>query len=263
MGKLTKFFRMRAARELARQMAEKKCIEKAVHSSSDGLPVLIVSFNNGTYVKNTVSQLNRRNLFPVVIDNASSSRETLDILRDLESRGLAAVAYSQKNIGHMVGFMDPVYRLLPHYFGYTDPDLQFNDGLPDDFIATLKNLTVEFQTYKAGFALTLDCGRLADVCYRFSGKYPFVFDKPSSIRETEERHWRARLQHALEVYAAPIDTTFAIYNKGNYFGDFVNAVRVAGNFSAIHYPWFEELDIVGNEERELYRKTNQFGMTIR
>lgn len=58
------------------------------------------------------------------------------------------------------------------------------------------------------------------------------------------------------MYASPIDTTFAVYRKQNYFGDFHNAIRVAGDYSAIHLPWFIELDLMNDADRDIYNKSN-------
>ena len=72
----------------------------------------------------------------------------------------------------------------------------------------------------------------------------------------ETHFWTKPLKHeSLEVYAAAIDTTFAVYNKrnDNYCGGKgkENSVRVAGNFTAIHYPWIEK-DPMPKSEEDFY-----------
>jgi len=86
---------------------------------------------------------------------------------------------------------------------------------------------------------------------------PIYFEKTLSIKEFESRYWVNRLQHdALELYASQIDTTFAVYRKQNYIGNFHSGIRVAGNFSAIHLPWFKELDLLTGEDKTEYKKKN-------
>jgi hypothetical protein len=64
----------------------------------------------------------------------------------------------------------------------------------------------------------------------------------------------------LEVYAAPVDTTFAVYQK-KYFlnGDFARGVRVAGNFSTCHLPWYSHLELLSDAEQVTYLKYKKVG----
>jgi hypothetical protein len=87
---------------------------------------------------------------------------------------------------------------------------------------------------------------------------PFVFQKSYTIQEWESQFWRRRLPHeSLEIYAERIDTTFAVYRKSNYRNDFYDAVRVAGDYSAIHLPWFPKLDIMTDAQRRQYLKKSK------
>jgi hypothetical protein len=224
----------------------------------DEVPVIVVSYNNGIYVRNIVSQLNQFEITPIIIDNNSSSGKTTEILNQLENSDMAYIVRSRKNHGHMVGFLKPVYDLLPETFCYTDPDLQLNEKLPKDFITTLAQLTLEFPVFKAGFALSLHGhGPLKDIKFHSCHRQPIYYEKHLSIEEFEARYWINRLKHdELELYAAPIDTTFSLYRKSNYRGDFHNAIRVAGDYSAIHLPWFKDLDFMSEEDRTAYESRN-------
>jgi hypothetical protein len=224
----------------------------------DGIPTIIISYNNGTYVRNITTQLNSYNITPIIIDNNSSSDVTQEILYSLEKNGLAYIARSRKNHGHMVGFLKPIYNLLPEIFCYTDPDISLNKNLPDDFLSKLSDLTVEFQVFKAGFALSLQGnGPLKDLKFHSCHYRPIYYEADLSIREFEARYWMLRLAHVdLDVYAAPIDTTFALYRKSNYIGNFYTGVRVAGDYSAVHLPWFKEADTLSEVERSNYKKTS-------
>jgi len=233
-------------------------IKKIVPDITD-IPVIVISYNNGVYVHNICEQLNSLNIKPIIIDNNSNDNKTLKTLKNLSETGNAFVTYSDYNFGHEVGFIEPVYELLPDVFAYTDPDLQLNDMLPKNFLNLLAGLTDQYSTYKAGFALSLDIEMpLKETKFHSLHYKPVFFEKNLSIREFESKYWTFKLDNnEFEIYAAPIDTTFAVYRKKNYMGDFHHAIRVAGNFSAIHLPWFDNIDLLNNNDKTAYLKNNK------
>jgi len=228
------------------------------YSSSDSIPVILISYNNGVYVKNSCEQLEALNCKPIIIDNASTDASTQHVLSEMQETNLAHVIKSKANFGHMVGFIEEVYEVLPEIFAYSDPDLQFNPNLPPNFLETLSDLTNEYNVYKAGFALPTDIGEpLIDNEVTVHRVFPFDFLEKRTIDAWESVFWRFKLQHAsLDIYAATIDTTFAVYRKSNFSGNFEDAVRVAGCYSALHLPWFVNLDLFDQKNRERYKSGN-------
>lgn len=225
----------------------------------DKIPVILISYNNARYLEFSIQQYQKFNLKPIVIDNASSDLVTRELLAKFDSDKSAIVVRSNHNFGHMVGFSTPVYDELPIYFAYSDPDLLFNPELPPDFMQVLSKLTDHFQVFKAGFALGIDgIGKLKENRTWKKVKSPIPFEKNYSIKEWESRFWAIRVQHPeLEIYAAPIDTTFAVYNKSNFCFDYMSAVRVAGKFTSVHLPWFEDLDIMTDDDLARYKIQNK------
>lgn len=226
-----------------------------------GIPLLVVSYNNGIYVANTVSQMTRLGITPIIIDNASTDPQTKNILSEIQKQGAAQIVYSRKNHGHLVGFMEPLYQALPDFFAYTDPDLQLHPEIPRNFMDILENLTHEYDAYKVGCALQLEYKGVrahAENRYGISVRKPFAFRESYDVQKWEEQFWKKKISHPeLEIYAAPIDTTLAVYNKRMYRGNFIfNSLRVAGCFSAIHLPWFPEVDIMTDAQRAAYLKDN-------
>jgi len=267
MNKLTRFLNLRAARNIAAQITAADAVNKAISRSKHKIPVLIVSFNNSIYLRNMVAQLNQREVIPIVIDNHSTDPNTIALLQELE-KGSAVVIRSKRNLGHLVGFLDPVYKILPEVFAYTDPDLQFHPQLPGNFLEELAELTALYHCYKAGMALDISSfGEIKQLKSSTTRKYPFRFYKEHDVLDWEQQFWQMPLKHdRLEVYAAAIDTTFAVYRKSNYHsGDFSRGVRVAGNFAACHLPWFPQVDIISNEERANYigTKNSDTGIWVR
>lgn len=222
-------------------------------------PVIIICYNNGVYAENLARQFNKFNIKPIIIDNNSSDNGTIETLKRLFNDEIAYVAYSDKNFGHFVGLLDPIYQQLPTYFAYTDPDLNLNKNLPKTFIQDLIQLTQEYDVYKAGFALDLlDSEEVINVSQSISHTKPFYYQNDFSVREFEAQFWRLPIKHnKLEVYYAPIDSTFAVYNKNNYKGSFYDALRVAGDYSAIHLPWFPNLDIMNEKQKQAYLNSDR------
>ncbi len=257
--------RLKKFRSILRNIALKyKCkhittqLSGILSSITETIPVFVISYNNGTYVNNITTQLNNFNIKPIIFDNHTICKKSLKILNNLKSQSKAHVIFSKYNFGHMIGFLQPIYNLFPETFAYTDPDLQLNKKLPANFLEILSELTTEFSVYKAGFALSLHGhGTLKDTKLHCLHSHPIQYDEHLSIEEFELRYWVYQLKHdTLELYAAPVDTTFALYRKSNYIGDFYHSIRVAGNFSAIHLPWFKELELLSEDDKISYLQKN-------
>jgi hypothetical protein len=69
-----------------------------------------------------------------------------------------------------------------------------------------------------------------------------------SITEWESQFWHHRIHDdAFELYQAAIDTTFVLLTKNASNPGL--SIRVAGDFTARHSPWYPKNDIVDDEER--------------
>lgn len=228
------------------------------HDNRDQIPVFIVCYNNGVHVLNMVKQLNKYKITPIIINNCSTDIETLLTLNKIIDSSFAHVIHSKKNFGHLIGFMDSIYALLPEVFAYTDPDLQLNNNLPHDFLWQLSAITEKYSVYKAGFALTLlDSEQMIDNHHTKIKFRPFTFKKEFNVTEWEKRFWRFKLSNPdYDLFQADIDTTFAVYRKSNFTGNFFDAIRVAGNFEAIHLPWYPNLDLIDSSQKKIYTHKN-------
>src|SRR5262245_15905226 len=226
------------------------------------IPVFVPCFNNPTYVRNMVTQLTRLGFADVVlIDNASTYPALLSYL-EAPGENVSVVRKTQ-NSGPRDVFQDPrSLALLPQYFCLTDPDLEFNPALPDDFLSELIELTDRFKVGKAGFSLDIFDRQLmvdADVlidgkCYKIWDWEAQFWDKPLTWKEGGN-----------PVFKAPIDTTFALYNKA-YFDPtgycYLEAVRVGGNFTCRHLPWYRDSGVPAEEEA-YYRASTKFSHYLR
>jgi peptidoglycan/xylan/chitin deacetylase (PgdA/CDA1 family)/SAM-dependent methyltransferase len=220
------------------------------------IPLLIPTFNNVTYLRGMIAQLRTRGLQNlIVVDNASSAADMQELLSSIAAT--AKVVRLSENLGPRHAFLsEAAFRWLPDIFCLTDPDLAFHPDLPGEFLEELVDLTERFRVGKAGFAL--------DIADRSALLDEPVFDidgKSYRIWEWEEQFWQEEIgvtRGGDPVYRAPIDTTFAVYNK-NYF-DLerpLQAVRVAGNYTCRHLPWYKDCGIP-TAEAETYRATQKF-----
>ena len=234
-------------------------VRAALAHLTDEIPCFIVCYNNASHVEQMVAQLNSMGISPIILDNASTCAQT-NVLLDAMHQNHCYVVQVGRNLRHKVGFLPGIFECMPEVFAYTDPDLSFDQQLPRDFLQTLRSLSLEYGVFKAGCALTLDADEInkqLTISRYKSGSRPY--ERTYSVLDWESRYWRFKLQRAddLEVYAAPLDTTFAVYNKGNYRGSFMDAVRIAGDYAATHLPWYPRLDNMSVSERAAYLKSNK------
>lgn len=198
------------------------------------IPVIIVCYNNGFYVRSMVQQLVELGVSDiVVIDNKSDDKSTINLLRSLD-QSVAQVLWMDKNYGHLVFYRPEIWNRFPDVFAVTDPDLKLGENMPRDFLYQLADLTYDLGVFKAGVALDIQTN-----AHDFYGPHPLM---PEPTPERECKNWTTRIPHErLIVYDADVDTTMAVYNKmffkGRHFGG--GSVRVAGSFTALHLPWYK------------------------
>ncbi len=214
------------------------------------IPILIPVFNNPTYARNMLRQLSALGMRNVcLVDNGSSSPAMLGFLEAAEED--AAVIRTGRNLGPRQVVLEPDhFQHLPEIFCVTDPDLELNPALPRNFLSSLIRLTNELQIGKAGLALRID-----DAAAMHPGRFT-INGSSYHATEWEAQYWSTQvgaLYDGSPVYKAAIDTTFAVYNKRYFKADsFFDAVRVAGNYTCRHLPWYRE-SIVGEQELATYR----------
>ncbi|BCZ79390.1 hypothetical protein PTKU64_30650 [Paraburkholderia terrae] len=219
------------------------------------VPVIIPTFNNVTHLRQIIPQLRgigMRNL--IVVDNASSAPDMLSCLDELQHE--ITVVRLNHNAGPRAIFQMPAnFTHLPDIFCITDPDLQFNDDLPREFLFELIEATEHFRVGKAGFALDISQPELIK-----QGRFPYN-GKEYTICEWESHFWQHQIGATAAgdpIFNAPIDTTFAVYNK-RYFSPNQNicGVRFAGRYTARHLPWYKHSGM-SVEEETFYRQNQKW-----
>lgn len=202
------------------------------------LPIIIISYNNIKYVINTINQL--ININPLlkqnitIMDNNSDDVECCKFLDNTELN----VIRNKDNLGPWVEKYPEVYDSLPDKYIITDPDLQFNNNLPHNFIDIMSNLSDKYKCQRLGVALDIsDYDKMYDITY-FGGQTIYGWEKP---------FWKTKLDNPdYELYKAETDTTFCLVNK-QYTNKY--NIRIAGNFTAKHLPWYNNNHIYNVYER--------------
>ena len=209
------------------------------------VPVVINSFNQPTYLLRMIAKLVANDFRDFwIIDQASTTSETRDALRLIESSASCRVFRLRENSGPHWFFRSELFDLVGNVFVYTDADLEFRHPLSGNFLSRLLTLTSRYKVGKAGCALDLsDAEHFVDRTTTFQGR-------DYSIQEWEERFWTRALEPG--VYDAIIDTTFALYNKAFFQrSSFLKAVRVAEGWTVRHLPWYRDRK-VSDAEWEAY-----------
>ena len=206
------------------------------------IPIIIICFNNYKYVDNTIKQLLKVDptlkSFLIIMDNASNDPLTCDYLKITDIR----VIFNTINNGPWITSTQNshVYNEMPNKFIITDPDFKFNTKLPTNFVEIMLNLSEKYNTSKIGFAISLENRKQM---------YPGIYHG-KTIYEHELQFWQNKINDPkYKLYSALLDTTFCLINKtllqDNLSG---NHIRIAGDFTAVHLPFYIENPILTKDE---------------
>ena len=223
------------------------------------IPIYIPVFNNPTYTRNMVRQLNEleyENI--VIIDNASSFPPMVEMLAEMEKQ-IKIIRLPENRGPHFIIRDVSFYNELPNFFCLTDPDIEFSNEMTHNFLNILKDISIEHSAGKVGLALKIpDEEELSEKFINLDGKRWRVID-------WEQQFWRERIgktDAGDEIYSTTIDTTFALYNK-KYFdiNDRYKGLRVAGRFTSKHLGSYKK-SIVPQAELDFYRKNSRYSYFI-
>ena len=192
------------------------------------IPIIIICYNNYIYVKNILDQLIKINEKYIeniiIINNNSNCLKTIDFLNNTKIKVI-----SNDNNGPWISEYNNkhIYDILPDKFILTDPDLELNSNLPENFIEIMIELSNKYNPKKIGFSIKIDD----------------INEMNENIHiEHEKDFWKNKiLDDNYELYQAAIDTTFCLINKKgleNY------NIRIAGNFTCRHLPWYKNNNLL-------------------
>jgi hypothetical protein len=216
-----------------------------------GIPIIIPCFNNYIYVENTIKQLEQINpeltKSVIILNNSSTDTRTIEYFANLS--GIKII--NNPNNGPWISpTKNPhIYRILPEKFIITDPDLEFNKDLPKDFINILSELSDQYKITRIGFAIRIDD---FDLMYQ-DPDYLFGLNIFQWENQNYNPDVKIHEEHRYQLYRTGIDTTFCLVNK-KYIED-NSCIRVGGNFTCRHLPFYIRDDLLNTYQKYLYWST--------
>ena len=198
------------------------------------IPVFIVNRNRHASLMALVDWLlaagTRR---VVVLDNASDYPPLLRYYDQLPEG--AKVMRLEQNHGPYVLWEQRVHEVLDTPYVLTDSDVVPADFCPSDLIGALLATLLRWpDAKKVGPALRID-------------DLPDAYVDADTVRKWESQFWERPV--APGVFAAPIDTTFALYPARSAFSNEACNLRLGHPYVAVHTPWYAEEATLGEEER--------------
>jgi hypothetical protein len=207
------------------------------------IPVVINNFNRLTTTKKLADDLSNLGYTNIhILDNNSSYAPLLEWygrcsykVKRLDSNQEFLSLY---NSGYINEFIKEPWVV------YTDCDIELNKDTPNDFVGQIIRFTEKYNKSKGGLALKID--DLPDNPYA------------EHYGNWERRYWTKELEK--DVYEADIDTTFCVIKPGQPFD--YQALRVAGNMTARHVPWYTDFSNL-DEEEKYYLETSSDGSSYK
>jgi hypothetical protein len=199
------------------------------------IPVIIVNYNRLTSVISMVETLRSWEVEKIIIlDNESSYPPLLDWYKTVDF----PVHPVMENLGHLApwfsGFVD---RYDTRYYAVTDPDLDLS-AIPKDGIGRLiRGLELRPDVQKCGFGIEID-------------DLPDGFPLKKEVQDWEAPFWQKPWGDG--YYEAPVDTTFAVYEKGRPTDHSlmnIPCLRTDSPYLVRHLPWYLTPETVTDEDR--------------
>ena len=169
----------------------------------------------------------------VILDNASDYPPLLAYYAELPPGAKALLL--PENHGPYVLWQQGVHKVLDTPYVVTDSDVVPAGFCPQDLIgALLAQLQRHPDARKVGTALRID-------------NLPDSYGEADTVRKWESQFWEHPV--APGVFAAPVDTTFAIYPAFGEFSNDAGNLRLGHPYIAEHTPWYVDEAALSDEER--------------
>lgn len=245
-------------KRLKRVTRKKRTLRKKVYKggSTSEIPIFIICWNQYTYVKSMVEQLQKLNLDTkiFIIDNKSTYEPLVKYLANINGKNGVEILYQPENYGHTVYERPDIYERGGDMYIVTDPDLTLNPNMPKNFREIMAKISETHKANKVGVAL--DITNNIDVSKKLDGKPGTTF------ATNEAKYWTDSINDPkYKLYRAPIDSTFALINKKyRMLGSMENSIRIGGDFTAVHRPWtinYEKDLLPGEIDFYLNNKNNK------
>ncbi len=203
------------------------------------IPVVINNYNRIICLRKLIDWLEKAGMKNIyIIDNNSSYPELLEYYQKTSH----TVIQMNANIGYK-SIWDTIihlwFRGLPYI--YTDPDILPIEECPLNAVRYFQELLVKYPAYtKVGFGLKID-----DI--------PDYYPNKEDVIQWESKFWEKQISE--NIFQADIDTTFALYKPMTKNQQWGKTLRTSGKYMARHLPWYENPEVLSEEEIHYRMKT--------
>ena len=198
------------------------------------IPVFIINRNRLGALRRLVDWLMTAGTRRVVIMDNASDYEPLLRYYDALPDGVKLLRLTE-NFGPYVLWQQGVHKVLDTPYVVTDSDVVPADFCPPDLIETLARQLQRWpDAKKVGMALRID-------------DLPDSYGEVDTVRKWESQFWEHPV--APGVFAAPVDTTFAVYPAHGEFSNEPCNLRLGYPYIAEHTPWYVDEAALSEEER--------------
>ena len=197
------------------------------------IPVFIVNRNRLDALRRLVGWLLAAGTRRVVImDNASDYPPLLAWYEQLPEG--AKLMRLEQNHGPYVLWQQGVHQVLDTPYVLTDSDVVPDAACPSDLIGRLLEVLLRHpDAKKVGPGLRID-------------NLPDSYAEADTVRKWESQFWEHPV--APGVFAAPIDTTFALYPARGEFSNEACNLRLGAPYLTEHTPWYVDEAALSAEE---------------
>ena len=215
---------------------------------SGQIPIVMIAYNNLFFVRNFILQIKHFKNPIILFDNKSTYEPLLQYYKEIKAElgSKIDIRLMDENKGcHVASLYE---HTLPKIYILSDPDLQLNPGMPENFSDILLALSIKYEAYKVGLALDISEPEKLLSCKEY--------ENGQTIMEWEGKYWKKPIaDNDYELYDAPIDTTFCLINRA-YSKE--TQIRIAGDFTAKHLPWYKGFlkEHISSNELEHWKRGN-------
>lgn len=206
------------------------------------IPIVIMNKDRLGPLKDLVSSLQFRGYSNIIIiDNQTTYQPTLDWYKEsglnIFYNNIDATLYDTGTFYRLAFELNhPIFsEIVKNYYVFTDSDVVPEESCPTDFIEQMIHVCIEFNMHKVGLSL------------RINDLPPCAFSE--QVIHKESPMWINKIEHKkYDLYDAGVDTTFAVYSPNSKPLLNCNVIRIAGDFSAKHIPWYYSINNMPDDE---------------
>jgi hypothetical protein len=207
------------------------------------IPIILNNFNRLSTTKKLADDLSKLGYTNIhILDNDSTYPPLLDWYEHCAYK----VELMGKNYGQLAVYNSDYINKFKGWVAYSDSDIELNPFTPKGMVEGLIRFAERYNKPKAGLALRID-----DLPHTTYSDYVWFH---------EQKYWDRELES--DVYEANVDTTFSVIKVGEPFT--YEAIRLGGNYTARHIPWYLDYDNLTEEEKYyIEHSSSEFSTTKR